>query len=70
MTTDRAAALVRRWRAENELRELVGDRKLREILRRLPPWGKSDGEVAERLGYIIEKERSKIGGHDGRNTQG
>ena len=59
MITDREAALVRRWRAENELRELIGNRRLRETLRRLPPWGLSDGEVAERLGYIIERERSK-----------
>ena len=64
MIIDREAALVRRWRAENELRELVGDRKLSNILSRLPK-GESDDEIAERLGYIIEKERSKIGGHDG-----
>ena len=60
MITDREVALVRRWRAENELRELIGDRKLREILSRLPK-GESDGEIAERLGYIIERERSKTG---------
>ena len=58
MITDREAALVRRWRAENELRELVGDRKLSNILSRLPK-DLSDSEIAERLGYIIERERSK-----------
>ena len=58
MITDREAALVRRWRAENELRELVGDRKLNSILRQLPK-GLSNDEIAERLGYMVEKERSK-----------
>jgi len=61
MITDREAALVRRWRAENELRELVGDRKLRSILSQLSK-GLSDDEVAERLWYKIERERSKRGG--------
>ena len=61
MPTDREAALVRRWRAENELRELVGDRKLSNILSQLPK-GLSDDEVAERLWYKIERERSKRGG--------
>ena len=64
MITDREAALVRRWRAENELRELVGDRKLRSILSQLSK-GLSDSEIAERLGYMVEKERSKRGGYDG-----
>ena len=58
MITDKEAALVRRWRAENELRELVGDRKLNSILSQLPK-GLSDSEIAERLGYMVEKERSK-----------
>ena len=58
MITDREAALVRRWRAENELRELVGDRRLHDILRHLPK-GLSNDEIAERLGYMVEKERSK-----------
>ena len=58
MPTDREAALVRRWRAENELCELVGDRKLNSILRQLPK-GLSNDEIAERLGYMVEKERSK-----------
>ena len=58
MITDKEAALVRRWRAENELCELVGDRKLNSILRRLPK-GLSNDEIAERLGYMVEKERSK-----------
>ena len=64
MITDKEAALVRRWRAENELRELVGDRKLRSILSQLSK-GLSDSEIAERPGYMVEKERSKRGGYDG-----
>jgi len=60
MITDREAALVRRWRAENELRELIGVRKLSNILSQLPK-GLSDDEVAERLWYWVERERSKIG---------
>ena len=57
MITDREAEVVRRWTRENQLRELIGDRKLREILSRLQ--GLCDDEIAERLGYMVEKERSK-----------